>query len=157
MRIAVVRHGQAVPKKAWAGEDLDRPLTERGLDQARDLVEWLDADPARLISSPALRCRQTMEPLSHHWDCDLEVSSSLACDAGRAAIAQIRDLVAATSGHINIVLCTHREVIVETLPLLAKDVGVKVRHRVPGAKGGVWLLDYQAERLESIQYRAPRV
>ncbi len=158
MRIAVVRHGQAVPKKSWTGTDAERPLTGRGRRQAEDLVELLGARPARIITSPALRCRQTLEPVGLRCGHDLEVHRSLARSAGSLAAGLIRDLVAAASGDQTIVVCTHREVIVEALPLLAEESGtISLGHRLPGAKGGVWFLDYDAGRLQHVQYRAPRV
>ncbi len=157
MRIAVVRHGQAVAKKAWTGPDGDRPLTGRGRRQALDLVELLGVDTTRLITSPAVRCRQTVEPIGLRCGRDLEVSPSLARDVGTVGATLIRDLVRSASGHATIVVCTHREVIVEALPLLAKEDGVDLGHRLPGAKGGLWLLDCYHGRLNQVSYRAPRL
>lgn len=156
MRIAVVRHGHAAPKKEWIGADSDRPLTGRGRRQAYDLVQVLDGEPTRLIASPAVRCHQTLEPLAHHWGRDLEVDASLARDSGTAAADLIGDLLSATAGESTIVLCTHREVITKALPLLAKNGGIELDHRLPGAKGGVWLLRYRAGQLDQVRYRAPR-
>lgn len=157
MRIAVVRHGQAAPKRSWTGADDDRPLTGRGRRQAEGLAELLGAGPTRLITSPAVRCRQTVEPVSRRCGRDVEVSASLARDAGAVAAELIRDLVSVASGHQIIVLCTHREVIAEAFPMLVEPGGVKLGHRLPGAKGGVWLLEFRAKRLKQVHYRAPRV
>jgi phosphohistidine phosphatase SixA len=61
----LVRHGHAGAKKLWDGDDAHRPLTGRGRQQAEGLVASLrEAGPTRLVSSPYLRCSQTLEPLA---------------------------------------------------------------------------------------------
>jgi phosphohistidine phosphatase len=64
-RLYVVRHARA----AWGTpgiNDFDRPLDEIGRAEARDVAEQAalaDLVPQVLISSPALRCRQTTSVL----------------------------------------------------------------------------------------------
>lgn len=155
MRVTVVRHGQAVAKKAWTGADADRPLTGRGRRQADNLVALLGAGPTRLITSPAVRCRQTLEPLARRCGLELEESPSLARDAGTAAAELIQGLVSDAPEGSTVVLCTHREVIVEAFPVLVAGRRVRLGHRLPGAKGGVWFLDFRAGRLSRARYQPP--
>lgn len=59
----LLRHAKAM---AWDGNitDFDRPLVQRGRDDAATLAAHLKADgvlPDRIISSPALRARETAE------------------------------------------------------------------------------------------------
>ncbi|HEU4865818.1 MAG TPA: NUDIX hydrolase, partial [Actinomycetota bacterium] len=60
----VVRHAKAGIRAAWSGPDEERPLTRRGRKQARRLVERFQGlEIRRILSSPFLRCVQTVEPL----------------------------------------------------------------------------------------------
>ena len=59
----LVRHARAKRRKAWKGEDIDRPLTKAGSARAEQLVPLFAAFGARGIdSSPARRCMATVEP-----------------------------------------------------------------------------------------------
>lgn len=44
MPVLLVRHGVAVARKLWPGEDAARPLDERGRLQAVALVDRLETD-----------------------------------------------------------------------------------------------------------------
>ena len=154
MRILVVRHGHAEPKQSWSGDDSDRPLIARGRTQAQALASTLStSNPTRIIASPAVRCRQTIEPLAERCRLPVELSSSLAPEAGGAAATFVYELVATEPASSCVVLCTHREVLVRLLPRLADSSGVKLGHRLPGAKGGVWMLNFRKKRLVKVGYR----
>lgn len=52
------------------GEDIDRALTTRGEKQAARMASWLDRhlpEGARIISSPARRCEQTVLALGRKY------------------------------------------------------------------------------------------
>ncbi len=156
MLIVVVRHGQAEPKKGWTGPDDDRPLVPRGHRQADLLDKVIDGDPpSRIVSSPALRCVQTVQPLADRHGVAVEVDAGLATDAGRDAVDLCYRLATVDGPDDNIVLCTHREVLVDLLPRLSKDFGRELGHRPPGAKGGAWLLRFEGEQLLKVDYRPP--
>lgn len=67
--LIVMRHA----KSSWnsaADSDFDRPLAERGTRDARRMGEWLAGrgrEVDRIVSSPALRTRQTVELLLAGW------------------------------------------------------------------------------------------
>jgi 8-oxo-(d)GTP phosphatase len=156
MRIMVVRHGQAVPKKGWTGADVDRPLVARGRRQAERLSEVIGASrPVRVVSSPALRCAQTVQPFADNLGVAVETSTQLSPDAHQAATDLCRQLVASEVDDSTVVLCTHREVLVELLPQLSHELNRKLAHRPPGAKGGAWILRYRQRQLAEIDYRPP--
>jgi 8-oxo-dGTP diphosphatase len=156
IRIVVVRHGLAEPKKGWHGPDDDRPLVARGFRQAERLASVIGADrPSRVLSSPALRCRQTVEPFACRHGVEVEMTDALATTAGPEAFALCEKLVATAEPDATYVLCTHREILVDLLPGLAKEYGRKLGHRPPGAKGGAWALAFRAGRLAKVDYRPP--
>jgi 8-oxo-dGTP diphosphatase len=154
MRLLVVRHGHAEPKHAWTGPDGDRPLVARGRRQAKSLARDLARyGPTRIVSSPSVRCGQTVEPLARLCRLIVELSDALAPDAGDRATDLIRDLVRTSLETDVVVACTHREVIVSVLPGLLKEFGVKPGHRLPGGKGSTWTLDFRRSKLVGVEYR----
>ena len=66
-------------------------------------------------------------------------------------------LLSSETSDSTVVLCTHREVLVELLPRLSKEFGRKLGHRPPGAKGGTWILRFKATKLYRVDYRPPPV
>lgn len=61
--LVVLRHGQASPRKEWAGDDRLRPLAPAGEEEARRLVPLLAAyDVSLVASSSSTRCVQTVHP-----------------------------------------------------------------------------------------------
>jgi 8-oxo-dGTP diphosphatase len=74
----VVRHAKAGDRDAWTGDDRKRPLTKKGIEQARRLVALLAPDPISAIySSPFVRCVQTVEPLAGARRLEIQMSPSL--------------------------------------------------------------------------------
>ena len=155
MRLVLVRHGHAEPKQMWSGQDADRPLVSRGRRQAELLARNLaKLRPTRIISSPSLRCLQTVQPVGRRSGLDVEVLSWLGTDAGEDAREGILALARNEPSSACVVLCTHREVLVDLLPFLEETFQVKLGHRLPGAKGGTWLLEFRKKKLVRVTYRA---
>ena len=76
--VYLVRHGDAGSKAEWDGPDLARPLSETGRRQAAGLVARLRRYPVhRILSSPADRCRQTVQPLASRLRLAVEVTDLL--------------------------------------------------------------------------------
>jgi phosphohistidine phosphatase SixA len=156
MRIVVVRHGHAEPKRGWAGLDVDRPLVARGRRQAERLGSLIGAEqPARVISSPARRCVATVQPVADKAGLTVQLSDQLSSSAGQAAAELCEALVVSEPADSVVVLCTHREVLVQLLPWLSKQFGRNLGHRLPGAKGAAWFLCFRGPDLLTVEYRAP--
>lgn len=61
----LVRHAWAGKRDVWDRDDRLRPLDARGRRQAVELVELVEGvELDRIVSSPYLRCVQTVEPLA---------------------------------------------------------------------------------------------
>jgi 8-oxo-(d)GTP phosphatase len=77
--VLVIRHASAGDPEDWEGDDRLRPLDANGFEQARRLVDLLDGyQISRVLSSPAVRCLQTVEPLEHARGLAVEVAEELA-------------------------------------------------------------------------------
>ena len=65
LTIELVAHMDAGDRHTWVGDQDARPLSELGRRQAARMAQALTVAPFdALYSSPALRCRQTLEPLA---------------------------------------------------------------------------------------------
>ena len=100
MIVYLIRHASAGKRSKWSGDDRLRPLDERGWRQAEALVEQLDGrELDRIVSSPYLRCVQTVKPLARALGLEVERDDVLAEGSGAdAALALLRgsgDAVAA--------------------------------------------------------------
>ncbi len=103
MSAIVLRHASAGDRDAWAGDDRLRPLDGKGRRQARKLAEQLSRLGARrVVSSPYLRCLQTVAPLAETLGVEIERDERLAEGRGDAA----RPLLAEDG----VVACTHGDV-----------------------------------------------
>ncbi len=151
----VVRHAQAMSRTAWDGDDADRPLTERGVEQAALLVpRLLESKPTRILSSPYLRCVDTVRPLASAAGLRLEVDPYLAEGYGRQAVKLVRRLAA--SGE-EAVLCSHGDVIPEILVTLANEDSVDLGPTPRVQKASVWVLYGKGRRgrFSSAAYMEP--
>jgi 2,3-bisphosphoglycerate-dependent phosphoglycerate mutase len=71
-RFLLVRHCES------SGQAADAALTERGLQQAQALAEFLAAHPVdRIVSSPYLRARSTIEPFARRTGLPVELCDDL--------------------------------------------------------------------------------
>jgi 8-oxo-dGTP diphosphatase len=134
--LVVVRHADAGDKREWQGPDTLRPLSPTGLRQAEGLVIRLEDFPVeRILSSPTLRCRETVEPLARDRYLQIEPVEELGVDKGLAeTLAMFWD-----QGLHDAVLCTHGETIGQLLMHLAAD-GLVAEDPLHWPKGSAWLL-----------------
>lgn len=125
----VLRHGKALPRKEWAGDDAARPLAALGKEQAELLVPILRAyGVRRLLTSSSTRCRATVEPYAAAAGFDLQLSETLTEEDSTPATVGAAVGRLAASGK-PAVLCTHRPV----LPWVFEALGVQPAPRLePG-------------------------
>src|SRR5580693_1237779 len=77
--VILLRHAKAVHKASWKQNDACRPLDESGRADAKVLAELLGcfAPKARLITSPAVRCVETLRPFAELFGAQLQEEPSL--------------------------------------------------------------------------------
>ena len=80
--LLLVRHSKAEPRKIWKGMDAKRPITPRGAAAAYSLDRELACfNPVRLVTSPWIRCQQTIQMLSWQTGMPLHMADELTEDA----------------------------------------------------------------------------
>jgi 8-oxo-dGTP diphosphatase len=99
--VILLRHAWAGHRHEWSGEDLLRPLDERGRRQA---LELRALDVSRIVSSPFVRCVETVTPLAATRVLTIELDQRLAEGAERSALPLLAELDGG-------VACTHGDVI----------------------------------------------
>jgi phosphohistidine phosphatase SixA len=152
--VYVVRNARAGSRKRWTGPDEQRPLSRGGLEQAAGLVRLFAGRPlARLVSSPYVRCLQTLEPLSEERGLPLETSDSLAEGAGLDGAFAL----AVESAQLGpTALCTHGDVIELLLEELSRDdVQLETQSGIELKKGSTWILQLLDGHVVSAEYVPP--
>ena len=136
----LVRHAHAGDKRGWPWPDEERPLSELGRRQAEALVRLLaDVPVRRLVSSPVLRCRQTLEPLARAHGLPVEDEPLLEPDAEVEALERfLRRSVADGT-----VVCSHGEYLDRLLTHAVAGGQVRLggHGAVDTAKGAAWVVD----------------
>jgi 8-oxo-(d)GTP phosphatase len=140
--LILLRHSKAVAKGGWKRADAARPLDDAGRSDAKALADLLAcfAPRPRLISSSAVRCADTLRPLSQFTGEPVRAEPSLhihnqssrtsAAYPGTDITALVREVIA--SGEPT-VICAHRE----NLPVLqAAALAALAGHTGRGAVAG---------------------
>lgn len=123
-------------------------MSRRGRRQAEALPDLLlPLGAARVLSSPYVRCRQTVDPVAVALGVALEASDDLAEGAGLAALDLARGAGAGA------VLCTHGDVTYDLVHLLHRQ-GV-VDRPADTQKGATWVLELAGERVTAARYLPP--
>jgi 8-oxo-dGTP diphosphatase len=148
----VVRHAKAGDREEWEGDDRLRPLSKPGRRQAEALVDVFKELPVEhVVSSPYLRCVQTVEPLAAQRGLRIETTDVLAEGAGIRPIFELmqrfRDQPA--------VLCTHGDVVQEFVEHLVAEAVIRPRDADKLAKGSTWVIDHTNGKVTAARYLEP--
>jgi len=137
--LLVIRHAHAGSRAEWDGNDDLRPLSQRGIDQARNIARrFADVPLARIVSSPAVRCRQTVAPLADARGVDVTVDARLAEFVDSVRIDPVLDVIDSLPD--DAAICSHGDVIPELIAALERR-GMVIASEPCWRKGSVWVLD----------------
>jgi 8-oxo-dGTP diphosphatase len=134
-----VRHAKAGERSRWSGPDEERPLSKNGREQARGLAATLGQAPVtRILSSPYVRCVQTVEPLAEEVGVPVEADDSL---AEGMPFEPVLKLLTVLPDHA--VLCSHGDLIPDVVDALMRR-GMRVVGEPDWRKGAHWVLERDA-------------
>jgi 8-oxo-dGTP diphosphatase len=162
--LILLRHASAGRRARHPSDDARRPLDAEGASGARLLADLLAcfAPRARVVSSPALRCIETVRPYAEGFGGSVETEAALAVpvrsghhslsrtSVGDTAAPLIRDLVAARRPAV---VCLHRENLPQALAAARAALGdgsALPEDPVP-PKGGFWVVHAAAGELAALE------
>jgi 8-oxo-dGTP diphosphatase len=147
--IYLLRHAKAGKSAQWSGPDEDRPLTRRGRRQARRLVERFESlEVGRIVSSPFVRCVQTVDPLAEARGLEVETAIELTEETDIEVVLEYLS----TLGDEPTVVCGHGPEIAALVLRFEAD-GVDLSGLRGLAKGSVWVLEREGGTFVSARYR----
>ncbi len=147
----LVRHARAGDRSSWNGDDRHRPLSKRGRRQAKRLVALLGGHTVdRLLTSPYVRCRQTLEPIAKNRNLDIEERAELEENIPVDGALELVEKLAGTSA----MLCSHGDIIPALIDRLQQQ-GLEVSTPTDTKKGSVWVITSEGGRLVQATYLPP--
>lgn len=142
MTAYLVRHGHAGHRDEWHQPDELRPLSKKGRREATGVAELLDGCPVdRVVSSPSMRCRLTVEPLAERRGLKVELADELLDSADPDTARALLDSLAGE----HVVLCSHGEIVKAVVRRLL-DEGMAVDGDTGWGKGSTWVLERDGDR-----------
>ncbi len=136
MTLYIVRHAKAGKRSEWVGPDEMRPLSDKGWEQAQALAEKLKLiSPTNLISSPATRCMQTLEPLSKAINIKIVSDQRLFEHGDIAKTLEVLEEVEDST-----VISSHGDMIPEVIKLLERR-GMEIGSKPDWRKASVWVVE----------------
>jgi phosphohistidine phosphatase SixA/8-oxo-dGTP pyrophosphatase MutT (NUDIX family) len=155
--LILARHASAGRKADWVGDDFARPLDAAGEADTRVLAGLLAcfAPAAQVISSPALRCTETVRPYAEGFGGTVEAEACL-IPYGRSPdfssrteqAGALRDLLShLVARRRPAVLCLHRENLPEVIAAVCAVLGAPAAVPADPAlpKGGFWVAHVTTE------------
>ncbi|MDX2342390.1 MAG: NUDIX hydrolase [Acidimicrobiia bacterium] len=144
-RVYLLRHGNAGIRSKGKGPDKQRPLTEKGQQQALGLAEIIARYPVTDIrSSPAERCKQTVSTIAHNTEIEVRTSKLLKEFTDLNGIYKFLGKI----GPGSVVVCSHKD----WIGPLIKDLDssrVRLRGSRKWPKASIWVLDLVDGKVQS--------
>ena len=146
----LVRHAKAGDRSKWTEDDRLRPLSKAGRRQAEALVRSFNGLRFdRILSSPFVRCEQTVRPLALDRGLRIEPAEELAEGAPLEGLLQL----VAELDEDAVVVCGHGDLIPEAIEHL-RSLGVPADDG-PTKKGSTWILEREGGAVVRARYLPP--
>ncbi|MCQ3813074.1 MAG: histidine phosphatase family protein [Acidimicrobiia bacterium] len=151
MSIFLVRHASAGDRQRWHLADHERPLDERGRQQALRITAFFaDAEVRAVWSSPATRCLETIRGVAECHSLELDMRHEL---GEGTATRQIWELLLEQAALGDLVVCSHGDVIGWTVDRLLRT-GLQVSGARGCAKASIWELKVDGTKFSEGIYTA---
>lgn len=150
----MIRHADAGDRLAWSGApDSERPLSRRGHAQSAALVVLLASGRPRdgvrrVLSSPYVRCVETVDPLAAALGVTVEPEDDL---AEGTPLDRALELIARSPGAA---MCSHGDVIAD-LVMWLEEHGRLGRNDVAWKKASTWILRLSGGEIRAADYLPP--
>ncbi|MBU1865667.1 MAG: histidine phosphatase family protein [Actinobacteria bacterium] len=151
--IYLFRHTHAGTRRDWDGPDRERPLTERGRHESAVIAErWAGSGITAILSSPYLRCLESVEAFSRATGLQIEATPSL--EEGADPELAYSELTGAREGAL---LCTHGDIVAALIGRASAE-GAGLEDGPAWEKGSIWLLERgPGGRVRAGRYHPPPV
>ena len=152
MAIYLVRHGTAGSRPFPHGDDLQRPLDQRGRAQAEDLaLHFADFELRAVWSSTATRCFDTVKPTALAHGLQVQIRNELTEGSPPATLTELVRSEAHLDG--DVVMCSHGDLIPKVINTLLRD-GMSMVGPRGCEKGSIWILDTKGRDIVRATYLA---
>ena len=147
--ISVIRHAEAGDRHRWSAPDDLRPLTKGGRLQAERIAARFADEPfVQVMSSPFLRCVQTVSPMADAHGLPVELRDDLA--EGQPP-GYLEKAILEAEGEGPTAICVHGD----TLRTLLDDLverGIARRVKQASKKGATWVLEVRDGAIVSARH-----
>lgn len=156
-QLMIVRHAKAKPRSSWSRAEGDRPLAATGKRQAHAVWRLLDAwKPSRIISSPWMRCMQTVAGYAKANGLPIKEKNRLTEAEHKRKPAKAAKLMESLfdSNHSTVV-CTHRPVLPTILKVVGHHLPKELKAKLPAedpylAPGQMLVLDLSIKHRDRV-------
>jgi phosphohistidine phosphatase SixA len=150
-KIFLIRHAHAGDRRSHEGDDGLRPLSDKGLTQAKNLAKVLrDQGVGAVFSSPATRCVQTVEPLAARLGQRVDERRELREGADPAKLIRLMEELATS----NPAMCGHGDVIPQVVQLLERR-GMSIDGPAGNNKASWWVLEHDGGAFTRARWNPP--
>jgi len=150
MPLFLVRHAKAGSRSGWVGPDDARPLSKGGREQAEGMKRELAERPVRrILSSPYVRCVETVQPLASKLGLTVEETDALAEGAHYAPAVELLASLPEDS-----VLCTHGDLIPAVIDALQRR-GMALEGEPDYRKGATWVIERDGDEFVRATAKPP--
>jgi len=128
-------------------DDIERPLSPKGHQQAADLAALFDqSEITRVLSSPAVRCVQTVAPLAQSHNLEVDTHDDLWETAQSSHTMALLN----QANEPGLAICSHGNTIPPIIEQMARD-GAQIRGR-GCEKASVWVVERAESKWERATY-----
>jgi len=139
MRLYLVRHAHAGDRSS-GHHDIYRPLSPKGHRRAESIADLLAATGVRrILSSPATRCVQTVEPLASRLGLEVEEHPDLWEGSERKRVMAVLG-----QGEVPMVACSHGDIVPGVIEKVIEKGATSTGRGCE--KGSIWVLDHNGRK-----------